>query len=110
MLRLPTHSLHLRDERVRLRPFTEADFDQVVEWFADPEVMYYAEGEENPDYTREEIEGIYRGAAEQGALLFIIETAEGNAIGETWLQPLPRRQMRLDCPGSKRKRSRSCAG
>ena len=66
MLRLPTHDVHLGDERVRLRPFTEADFDLVATWYEDPEVMYYSEGRENPHYTREEIEGIYRGVAAEG--------------------------------------------
>jgi RimJ/RimL family protein N-acetyltransferase len=86
-LKLPTHDIHLSDEKVRLRPFTEADFDTVATWFDDPEVMYYSEGEEDPHYSREDIEGIYRGTAQCGALLLIIETSDQQIIGETWLQP-----------------------
>ena len=83
---LPTHDTHLTGERVGLRPFAEADFDAVVLWWDDPEVMDGAEGKENPRYSREQIERIYRGGIEKWeALLFIIE-AEGRAIGETWLQ------------------------
>ena len=88
MIHLPTHQVHLSDQKVRLRPFAECDFDLVVQWFQDEEVIHYSEGAENPNYTRAEIEGIYRDTAEQGALLFIIETPEGKAIGETWLQPM----------------------
>ena len=87
-MRLPTHQVFLCDEQVRLRPFTEGDWESVYQWFADPEVLYYSEGAESPQYTRDEIQGIYLGAAEQGALLFIIETANGKAIGETWLQSM----------------------
>jgi len=87
-IRLPTHNVHLWDEKVRLRPFTEADFDIVARWFEDPEVLHYSEGKENPNYSRAEIEGIYGGVAEQGSLLFMIETTEGRVIGETWLQPM----------------------
>jgi len=87
MIRLPTHDIHLADDLVCLRPFADADFDTVVRWFTDPEVMYYSEGVENPNYTRAEIEGIYRGAVERWqALLFIIETSDGKAVGETWLE------------------------
>jgi len=88
MIRFPTHDVHLCDEKVRLRPFTEADFDIVARWFEDPEVLHYSEGKESPNYSRAEIEGIYRAVAEQGSLLFIIETADGKVIGETWLQPM----------------------
>jgi len=83
---LPAHDVHLKGERVHLRPFAEADFEAVVRWWDDPEVMDYAEGKEDPHYSREEIEGIYRGTVEKWeALLFIIEVG-GAAIGETWLQ------------------------
>ena len=53
---LPTHDVHLKGRRVRLRPFAEADFDTVVRWFEDPEVMHYSESAENPHYSRAEIE------------------------------------------------------
>jgi RimJ/RimL family protein N-acetyltransferase len=87
MIHLPTHDIHLADDLMRLRPFADSDFDTVAQWFTDPEVMYYSEGAENPSYTRADIEGIYRGAAEKWqALLFIIETSDGTCIGETWLE------------------------
>jgi len=86
-MRLPTHDVHLADDCVRLCPFAEADFDIVARWFADPEVMYYDEGAENPHYSRQDIEGIYRGAVEKwDALPFIIEISDGKVIGETWLE------------------------
>jgi RimJ/RimL family protein N-acetyltransferase len=85
-LTLPTHDIHLTSECVRLRPFTEADFDVVARWWDDPQVMDGAEGKENPRCSRAEIEDIYRSTAEKWeAQLFIIE-AEGRMIGETWLQ------------------------
>jgi RimJ/RimL family protein N-acetyltransferase len=99
MTRLATHDVVLDDGTVRLRPLAEADFDAVVRWFADPEVMYYSEGKENPRYSREEIEGIYRGAAEKwDALLFAIETREGKVIGETWLERMNLQRALKDPP------------
>ena len=89
VIRLPNHDIHLSDGQVRLRPFTEADLDTVARWFTDPEVMYYADSAEHPSYTRDEMEGIYRGVAEEwGGLLFIIESEAGHVIGETWLQQM----------------------
>jgi len=99
MTRLPTHDVHLEDDKLCLRPLAEADFDAVVRWFADPEVMRYSEGKENPRYSRQEIEGIYRGAAEKwDALLFAIETREGKVIGETWLERMNLQRALKDPP------------
>lgn len=97
-MRLPTHDVHLNDERVQLRPLADDDFDIVARWFEDPEVMYYSEGKENPHYSRADIEGIYRGVAEQRSLLFIIETADRKVIGETWLQPVNVKRLMKEPP------------
>ncbi|UCH35711.1 MAG: GNAT family N-acetyltransferase [Armatimonadota bacterium] len=87
MMRLPNHDLHLADDQIRLRPFTESDFKLIARWFKDPEVLHFSEGAENPNYSRAEIESIYRGAADKwDALLFVIETTDGKAVGETWLE------------------------
>ena len=55
MIRLPNHDIHLNDEQVGLRPFTETDFDIVARWYADSEVMYYADSAEHPHYSCEEM-------------------------------------------------------
>ena len=45
------HTLHLRGNKTRLRPFTDGDISIVWRWNQDAEVLYYAEGDEVTEYT-----------------------------------------------------------
>lgn len=95
--RLSTHSLTLRGERVVLRPMTEGDWDLLLRWNNDPEVLYFSEGDEVYSRTLEEVQGIYRGVSQQ-AICFIAEV-EGKPIGECWLQRMNLARIRQQYPG-----------
>ena len=88
-IKLKIHQTTLRGENVTLRPMTEKDWAVLLRWNSDPEVLYYAEGEDVQSYSLDDIQRIYRKVS-QTAFCFIIE-ADGTPIGESWLQ-----QMNLD--------------
>jgi RimJ/RimL family protein N-acetyltransferase len=83
-VRLRQHAVTLRDGDLLLRPMTEADWDLVLRVNNDPEVGYFTEGDDWHEYTREEVQRIYR-TISQNALMFVIEV-DGRSIGECWLQ------------------------
>lgn len=70
--------------RIRLRPMGEDDWDILLKWNSDPEVLYFSEGEDVSSRSLEEIQGIYRGVS-RDAFCFTIEL-EGKPVGECWLQ------------------------
>jgi RimJ/RimL family protein N-acetyltransferase len=65
---------------------TEGDWDLLFKWNNDPEVLYYAEGDDIPSYTLEDIKHLYCSVC-ANAYCFIIE-ADGMPIGECWLQEM----------------------
>ena len=69
------HTLHLRGNKTRLRPFTDSDISIVWRWNQDAEVLYYTEGDEVTEYTLEAVTDIYQSMSQQG-YLFIIETED----------------------------------
>lgn len=84
---LRTHDYVLREGCITLRPLTDADLPLLYRWNADPEVLYWTEGEENPKpMTPEEVDGMYRQIS-QHALCFAIEV-EGEFVGDCWLQKM----------------------
>ncbi len=81
------HNIHLKTERLRLRPFEETDFDLAVPFYRDPDFLNAMEGEppEEPvtgDYLRR----VGKHMAKQGFLFAIEEKASGRTIGEVCLQ------------------------
>ena len=40
---LKSHPVHLHTSRLHLRPMTDADWDTLLRWNQDPEVLYYAD-------------------------------------------------------------------
>jgi hypothetical protein len=79
---------------------TEDDWDLLLEWNSDADVLYFAEGDHVTSRSRPEVQAIYRHTS-QSAYCFIAE-AEGRAVGECWLQHmnLPRilaRYPEADC-------------
>ena len=80
---LREHDVTLTGERVRLRPLTEDDWDVLLRWNNDPEVLWFTEGDRVSSRTIEEVRAIYRGVS-RTAFCFVIEH-EGSAIGECWL-------------------------
>ena len=89
MNNLRLHKVTLRDSEIVLRPMAENDWDILLKWNNDPEVLYFAEGDDVASHSLEEIQGIYRSTS-QNAICFIIEF-RGQPVGECWLQ-----QMNLD--------------
>jgi RimJ/RimL family protein N-acetyltransferase len=85
-VRLRPHSVTLCGERVTLRPMTEDDWDLLLRWNNDPEVLYFSEGDEVCQYTLDQVQQIYRGVS-QRAFCFMVEVG-GVPIGECWLQQM----------------------
>ncbi len=79
------HDVHLRGGRIALRPMTEDDWEHVLAWNADPEVLVWSDDttEIRPE---EDTKDIYRSVS-QFAFVFIIE-CEQEPIGECWLQKM----------------------
>ena len=83
---ITTHELTLLVDNIKLRPMSDDDFDILLKWNSDAEVLYFAEGDDVESYSLEDIQGIY-GDVSSMAFCFIIEY-EGLAIGECWLQKM----------------------
>jgi RimJ/RimL family protein N-acetyltransferase len=84
-MELREHTITLRGDMVLLRPMRETDWNILLAWNNDPEVLYFSEGDEITSYTLEEMQPIYCDVSHSGGFCFIIEV-EGKPIGECWLQ------------------------
>ncbi|MBV7327501.1 GNAT family N-acetyltransferase [Chloroflexi bacterium TSY] len=84
--RLAPHNTILHGKEIVLRPMTEDDWEILLKWNSDPEILYFAEGADAESYSLDEIQQIYRGVP-QHAYCFIIER-EGIAVGDCWLQEM----------------------
>ena len=89
--RLIQHEITLRNvspsgESIKLRPMTEDDWNFLLKWNSDPEVLYYSDGNDVTSYNLEEIQDIYRSVS-QNAFCFVIEV-DNKPIGECWLQKM----------------------
>lgn len=82
---------------IRLRPMAENDWDILVKWNSDPEVLYYSEGADVNSYNLEDVQSIYRSTS-KNAFCFIIELA-GNPVGECWLQKMNLEKLIKKYPG-----------
>jgi RimJ/RimL family protein N-acetyltransferase len=85
-VKLRKHEIALHGERVSLRPMTENDWDILWKWNNDPDVLYFAEGDEVGAYTLDQVQQIYRGVS-QNAFCFIIQV-DDKPIGDCWLQQM----------------------
>ena len=81
------HNIHLETERLKLRPFMDADFDIAVPFYQDPEFLNAIE-DEPPDepVTKEYLKSAGKYMRKDGYLFTIVEKASGRAIGEVCLQ------------------------
>jgi len=95
--RLRSHSVTLRDEGVVLRPMNEGDWNVLLRWNNDPEVLYFAEGDDVAGRGLEEIQGMYRRVS-QDAFCFIVES-DGAPVGECWLQRMNLERILRKRPG-----------
>ena len=85
-MQLREHTWTLQGERIVLRSMTEDDWDILLKWNNDPEVLYFAEGDDVSSRSLEEVQKIYRGIS-QKAFCFII-VFENTVIGDFWLQEM----------------------
>jgi RimJ/RimL family protein N-acetyltransferase len=71
---------------IRLRSMTEGDWDLLLKWNNDPDVLYWAEGGDVTSRTLQEVQDLYR-TVSRTAFCFVIE-AVGVPVGECWLQEM----------------------
>jgi|Deesub1362B_J571_1020462.scaffolds.fasta_scaffold00029_9 aminoglycoside 6'-N-acetyltransferase len=71
---------------IKLRPIREEDWNILVKWNSDPEVLYYSEGDDVSNYTPSQIQKIYRSVS-KNAFCFIIEV-DCKPVGECWIQKM----------------------
>jgi RimJ/RimL family protein N-acetyltransferase len=83
-MELRQHTVVLKKHRVVLRPLTEDDWDILLVWNNDSDVLYYTEADDVDSRALDDIQPLYRSVS-QNAFCFIIES-EGEPIGECWLQ------------------------
>ena len=83
---LRIHEVELEDGLLRLRPFTEADWELAAAWQGDPRVLWFSEGGFVEDRPLAETQGIYRSVS-QAADVFVIER-DGVAVGDGWVQEM----------------------
>ncbi len=76
----------LKGQHLVLRALMENDWDKLLLWNNDPEVLYYVEGDVVSARSLEEIQVINRSVS-QTAFCFMIEH-EGEPVGECWLQAM----------------------
>ena len=83
---IKTHNITLFDDNITLRPMSDKDFDILLKWNSDSEILYFTEGDEVESYNLENIQNIY-GYVSKMAYCFIIEY-DKFPIGECWLQQM----------------------
>ena len=83
-MKLQLHIITLGDGDLMLRPMTEADWDILYRWNNDPQVLYFAEGDDVKARSLDDVQGMYRQVS-QTAFCFIAEVNR-QPIGECWLQ------------------------
>lgn len=81
---LSEHHLTLTGARLTLRPLTEDDWGTLLRWNQDPEVLYYADGDDVGSYDLPTVQDIYRSVSQQAFCFMMLY--EGQPIGECWLQ------------------------
>jgi len=97
VVKLREHGITLPGKQVVLRPMTEEDWDVLLKWNSDPEVLYFSEGDDVSSYSLDQIQKIYRGVS-QHAFCFVIEY-DGSPVGECWLQAMNLERILRKYPG-----------
>jgi RimJ/RimL family protein N-acetyltransferase len=96
-MELREHGIHLSEGPLHLRPMTEDDWDLLLRWNNDPEVLYYSEGGDKTSWSLADMQAMYRGVS-QHAYVFVAELA-GRPIAECWLQEMNLERVKVRFPG-----------
>jgi RimJ/RimL family protein N-acetyltransferase len=86
MMQLRTHDITLVGPQVTLRPMTEDDWGLLHRWNNDPEVLYFAEGDDVAERSLIDMQAIYCQVSQTGYCF--ISMIGGAPIGECWLQEM----------------------
>jgi RimJ/RimL family protein N-acetyltransferase len=81
------HDVVLADDKLRLRPIRELDWELIYKWCNDPEVLYFSDGPGVKGYDLDTIKNSIFEAGSRSRYCFVME-AEGEVIGECWLQKM----------------------
>ena len=84
IMKIRAHNISLHGEKTSLRPLTENDWNILLKWNNDPEVLYFAEGDNITSRDLSDIQNLYREVS-QNAFCFMAEI-DHIPIGECWLQ------------------------
>ncbi|MCX6377657.1 MAG: GNAT family N-acetyltransferase [Armatimonadetes bacterium] len=84
MEKLREHDITLTSGDIVLRPTTEKDWDMLLKWNSDAEVLYYAASGDATSSSLDAVQDLYRSVS-QAAICFITEV-DGKPIGDCWLQ------------------------
>ena len=84
--RLRDHDVRLSDGELVLRALTEADWDALVVWALDAEVLFLGELDDVPERTRGEVQAIVRQASQAGPCWMI--ELDGEPVGDIRLGAL----------------------
>ena len=76
---------------------TEKDWDALLKWNNDPEVLYYSEGGNITCWSLSDMQKMYWGISQQ-AYVFMIEL-DGRPTGECWLQKMNLERVKSRFPG-----------
>ena len=96
-MELKAHAIILRGYKLILRPLTEDDWDILLRWNNDHDVLYYVEGDSITSYTLGDMQKIYRSISHK-AFCFISEY-DGVPVGECWLQRMNLERILSRFPG-----------
>ena len=91
------HEITLQENGIILRPLADEHLPLLYKWNADPEVLYWCEGDDVQENDPETVNDIYSGVS-QNAFCFLIET-DGIPVGECWLQEMNVKDIAAKHPG-----------
>ncbi len=90
-----------------LRPLADDHLPLLYRWMSDPEVTYYTESAVGLRYDEDTVRRKYGGMS-RGAMCFLVE-ADGMPVGECWLQPMNRADVRAMYPEAWTSGESTCA-
>jgi len=91
------HETILQEGNITLRPLADQHLPFLYKWNADPEMLFWSEGDDVQENPPETVNDIYGGVS-QNAFCFLVE-ADGIPVGECWLQKMNIKEIAAKHPG-----------